>query len=180
MILTAGQTVYSLPTDYKSDAILYILRTGANNSKVSYDKLEMKSFEDALKYYLPDDTGEPETWILGKNSFSVRPIPDKAYIVRFSYYQYLVPLVNDGDTNILLTEYPQVVLAGVLAEGFAYLQETQDALYWEKKYANYLHDLEVKDTDRKLPSEFALSPRQDYFGNTLSSSKPRAGSDEYF
>lgn len=65
------------------------------------------------------------------------------------YYASLPPLVNDGDTNWLLTKYPQIYLYGILSElGFWLVDATQITAFGAK-YTQSLEKLRSADRNKR-------------------------------
>lgn len=70
-------------------------------------------------------------------------------IVTVLYYASLPPLVNDADTNWLLTKYPQIYLYGILSElGFWLVDATQITAFGAK-YTQSLEKLRGADRNKR-------------------------------
>jgi len=175
--LTEDQQSYYYPADastlYKDDNVLYLYNTTDNK----YTILEMIGFEEALKLYGPTTKGVPKHWVAERNAFRLFPIPDDDYNVAFLYYQFLAYLSADADENTLTREYPDLLIEGALAEGFAYLQELNDVQLHEAKFQALLKHLVIRDTDRKLPLNVKLIPKYNVDGTILSK---KSAIDDYY
>ena len=68
-------------------------------------------------YLPPVGRGYNRLFTIEGNTFKVRPVDDRPDAYEFHYYQKIPTITNDDNsTNWLLTDYPDVYVAGVLTE----------------------------------------------------------------
>jgi hypothetical protein len=105
----ADQRAYALPLDF-GDAIELHLNT---------DPVRVLTPSEWARVVEYSDTGEPREYAITANQFVLGPIPDAVYTLGLYYYQTVTPLVDAGDTNWVLTNYPGVYYYGVLQQAAA-------------------------------------------------------------
>ena len=67
--------------------------------------------------YLSSEQRSPSLFTIEGNSFKVRPVNDATDAYEFHYYAKIPTLIgNDGNSNWLLTEYPNAYLFGLMVE----------------------------------------------------------------
>ena len=153
---------YDLPQDYKNDFVMVKLDVDG------YRIIDYVSLLDALKYY-GTEKGEIAKYYIDNSRKKILffPIPNKKYNVRFFYHANLPKLVNATDTNILLEEFPYLVEAGVMKLGLEFLKKYEEAEYYNKRFQEYIKELNVIDNEKKLPEEMVFIPRRDFYASGL-------------
>lgn len=63
--------------------------------------------------------------------FEFAPTPDNEYSLEMSYYAKIDPLSEDGDTNWLLTDYPDIYLYTALTHSAPYLKDDERTVVWQ-------------------------------------------------
>lgn len=169
----ATQRDYALPADYKDDFWLYITIDDI------YRPIRMVSMNDILRFYTNVDKGRPEHYVITEPNISFYPIPDKVYAVTNLYYKFLSDLSADSDTNVLTQQWPELLISGALSEAFTLLGDIAAATVWETKYAAYMKELNARDIDYRLPSDFMMVPRTDAYMSGLEGNRPKVLKDYY-
>lgn len=72
------------------------------------------------------------------------------------YYAAFAPFTDDGDTNWLLTNAPDIYLWGSLAEAYNFVQG--DPAKWLAMYAKAVADLRASEQRAKHPGVMAVRP----------------------
>lgn len=121
--LAASGTSITLPTDFLS-AEAVILQSTPLKALVS------KTLFDLFQEYPNTTTAQPVAYAIQGGSMLIRPPSDQAYNVELHYYQALTALVDDADTNWLLTNYPDVYLYGSLVHSAPYLEDDARLQVW--------------------------------------------------
>lgn len=111
----------------------------------------------------------PVRWARSGHAFRLQPTPDSsAYRLRLNVWKYPDDLVDDADTNDLLTYWSQLVEYGVTARACLYWGESPtDAMLWEQKYRDELGKAISVDrraqaaANRTLGISFAAGRRAD-------------------
>jgi hypothetical protein len=160
----ATSTSYDLPSDYKDDAIFYLIKSGETKPSV----LRIIDEKSALLRYSTDDIGTPRWIVMKDTQYTPYPAANGAYTLYLEYYKWLTDLKDDGDTNEITNRKPDLLIAGGTAEGFSYLQEYNDANQWERLFQKHLSDFKAHDVSRKLGQDFMLVPRPDADKETIS------------
>lgn len=87
-------------------------------------------------------SGQPEKFtIIGTRTAYLRPIPDSAYATRLVYYEKLAGLVDDSDTNWVLTSHPDVYVAAAMINLSISLENDERIQFWKGYYDQKLNDL---------------------------------------
>lgn len=74
------------------------------------------------------------------------PIPDSTYTVEITYYAKLTAMTDDGDTNWLLTNFPDAYLYGALVHSAPYLRDDERIALWQGKLEQALAEIQ-RDAD---------------------------------
>jgi hypothetical protein len=78
-------------------------------------------------------SGIPRTYAIVDGALLLNPAPSGSENLKLRYYAKLADLAADGDTNDVLTIYPDVYVYGVLAHHAALIGD-EKGLAWESKY----------------------------------------------
>ena len=74
--------------------------------------------------------GKPRYFSVVGDEFEVVPTPDAVYSVEMSYYAKIPALTSDGQTNWLLTDYPDLYLYTSLSHSAPYLRDDERIAVW--------------------------------------------------
>ena len=126
----------TLDTQYSSlpDNFLEPIRLQITSGNTS--TLEMVgTFEiSKLRMEANNTTGTPTNFTLIDGSIEVFPTPDTNYDLQILYYQSIPPLVNNLDTNWILTNYPDAYLYGSLIHSAPFLMDDERTATWAALY----------------------------------------------
>jgi hypothetical protein len=75
------------------------------------------------------------------------PAPDRAYVATLIYEPQLSPLVNQTDTNWVLTNHPNVYLYGALKHASLWIRDAELAAGWQGLYDAHVAKLEKAKID---------------------------------
>ena len=70
-------------------------------------------------------------------------------IARVVYDRALPDLVNDGDTNVLIEVFPDIVINAAMVDVSVHLGRVQDVQLWEARYKEALKDLAALNARRR-------------------------------
>jgi len=117
----------------------------------SLNRLELLSIGAMLdkRAAANDAVGDPIYYAHIENGFEVYPSPDGPVTVELLYLQKLPALVNDEDTNWVLTDHPDVYLYGSLLHTAPYLVEDERLNTWAQLYGASLARLNQSGEDQK-------------------------------
>lgn len=147
---------YQLDSNVKEPDEIYLALTD------SFKPLDIVSITDALVRFSPNPVrGEPECVVIENDMMSVFPPPDQDYTLMLAFYSRFDPLVNDEDINFLMANKKKLVMAGALKNAFAFLQEQDDANYWEQQFDKGMLLLRRENNSRVLSGEATLVPKTD-------------------
>jgi hypothetical protein len=129
-----------------------------------------------LEYLTPEElserratlsgTGKPYFFtIIGgsSNQLEVLRSPDQTYTSSIVYYTRIAALVNDSDTNWLLTDHPDIYLFGTLVEAEPYLKNDERVALWSTRLNTALSALRLQG-ERELYSGASLQMRARVLG----------------
>lgn len=163
-------TGQNLPSDYKSDDSAWILDSSTNQ----YIELLNMDLEDYRRKYDDVTQSQPESYLIRDTDYIIRPVPDKTYDIIIVYWKYLPDLASGGSTNLLLSNYEDILEAGATYRGFRYLQEFDDAATWKSDFDMLHKDLIAENAERELAGELVFAPRTDVKGATIGIMKTRS------
>jgi hypothetical protein len=144
MIVTTVDGGTNLPDDY----LAWRTMTWLGDVYAVLDYLH----PDMLTRYFADNaSGPPRAFTIEGGDLVVRPIDDSTEL-DFLYYAKPSPLVDDDDTNWLLTAHPDLYLSAALAEANAFLINPDHASLWGQKRDIILNDIKVLSEKTKGPT----------------------------
>lgn len=146
LTILAGQSSVALPTDYLQ-----------GRSVVGTLEWDFKS-PDILAQMAAAASTEYVYSIYGGN-LVVPYVPAANVTVKVIYYQALVALANDSDTNWILTEHPGVYLWAALSEASTYTVDKGQTATFEGKFRDVMETLRQAD---EQSSHFAAALSLDY------------------
>lgn len=147
---------YSLSDENKEPDEVYLVLTN------SYKSLDILSLKDALAILSPNETrAEPQCVVIENALMTVSPPPDQNYTLMLVSWSRFTELSADGDDNFLVINKKDLVMAGAIRNAFAFLQEYQDAGYWDSQFRNKMGLLRREHNSRILSGELTLVPKTD-------------------
>lgn len=93
-------------------------------------------------------TGPPTHFAEEAGGFVFGPSPDTTYTGKLLYFKAIEGLVEDTDTNTILTTTPAVYLAGMLAEAWHFVQDDAQAERWFAKFRGAIEALNEQEKAR--------------------------------
>lgn len=131
---TANQEYMTLPSDFG----------GARVLAINTNPMVVLEFVDPTTLWTqyPNQTpGKPEKYtLIGNNQAYLRPIPDSNYATRLVYTEALDLLVNDTDTNWLLTLRPDIYRQRAMMEISLYIENDDRLQFWKGLYDQNMND----------------------------------------
>jgi hypothetical protein len=111
--LTLNLEVEALPTDCWGIRELYL----DSDPKTVLEYMPLSELRNA---YSASMTGRPQNYSVRGENLILGPSPDTTYTGKLSYWQTVPALGAAQATNWLITDHPDLYLAGALAEAFTY------------------------------------------------------------
>jgi len=99
--VSASTRTSSQPTRFLAPRVLYI--SGS-------PPLEKRNLQELWHVYAELTTAQPLYYAISNSEFVWAPLPDAGYTVTCEYYQKPAAFSADGDTNTVLTTYPDTYL----------------------------------------------------------------------
>lgn len=152
VFVVKGQVEADLPTDFLEMLSLRIPFNGG------FRLLQQKSLAQNSQVYetASGATGSPLYYARYGNSIELSPTPDASTTLEIVYKQRLAALVNDTDTDELLTNHLNIYIYGAMLEASPFLMDDKRAQVWGGLYEN-----EVKRiNDFAEDAEWSGSPMQ--------------------
>lgn len=121
-VLTAGQTEYSWPSYFKIADFNTFQIQSDSSLNIGYKTLKPIERDEWYANHRDEDytagstgRGAPDFVFPSHGSgFGVTPSPDKAYSIRFRYYQNYVDLINYNDQTRIPESFQNVIVDGAL------------------------------------------------------------------
>jgi hypothetical protein len=132
--LTVASGVAAVPADYEEVKQLLVSLAGGNRS------LERKDIIEVDKY--ATYTGDPSIFARKLTNFHMAPAVNDIVTAELYYYIKLPALVADTDTNIFITNSPDLLKYGALTELFLFIRDDQNAATYEAKFRSVLQELQ--------------------------------------
>lgn len=92
-------------------------------------------------------TGRPQVAALVNGTLLLAPAPDRSYVATLIYEPLLAALVQDGETNWVLTNHPNVYLYGALKHAALWLKDPEGSATWAEMYNEHVGRLEREKAD---------------------------------
>ena len=89
-------------------------------------------------------TGIPRYAAIIGDELHVVPTPEDPIDLEITYYEKLVPLSEEADTNSTLLESPDVYLFGALKEAAPFLEHDERAVIWGAKFESAVEELNLQ------------------------------------
>jgi hypothetical protein len=132
--LTVATGIAAIPADYEEVKELLVSLSSGNRS------LERKDIIEVDKY--ATYTGDPCIFARKLTNFHMAPAINDIVSAELYYYTKLPALVADTDTNIFITNSPDLLKYGALAELFLFIRDDQNAATYEAKFRAVLQELQ--------------------------------------
>jgi len=118
LVITSGEA--TIPTYYIAPRRV-VFTSGARIP------LKQMTPEQADLWYPYRPSGVPAHFTIIGSKLRLYPTPADATTVELTYYKGLEPMVNDGDTDWLLTKYPNIYLSAGQMYAAEFIKEDQEA-----------------------------------------------------
>ena len=132
--LTVASGIAAIPSDYEEVKELLVSLSSGNRS------LERKDIIEVDKY--ATYTGDPCIFARKLTNFHMSPAVNDIVEVELYYYIKLPALVADSDTNIFITNSPDLLKYGALTELFLFIRDDQNAAVYEAKFRAVMQELQ--------------------------------------
>lgn len=108
--------------------------------------LDRKDYREVIERGSTEN-GLPEWFAREFSNFVFAPNPSGVTEVDLYYWACFPELVDDTDTNWLVTDAPEILLYGALSEGSLYLKKEEDAAIWQAKFNAAIEEVQVALAD---------------------------------
>lgn len=78
-------------------------------------------------------TGQPRFFTVVGTELEFDRVPDSAYTIQIQYYKKPDPITEDNQTNVIITDYPNIYLFAVLHQVFLYSQDVEESAVYAGK-----------------------------------------------
>lgn len=110
--LIADEERIPLPESFLAEIEGQVLQVKVDNVWLD---LEKKRYDEMLKQYGTEATGQPKVYDISGDYFLFRPVPEKTYQIRMRFYKRDIDfaLLTDSQTNKFLTHASDLMLGAV-------------------------------------------------------------------
>jgi|TARA_B100001093_G_C26855069_1_gene1027015 hypothetical protein len=152
--LSVNDEIEALPSGFLGVASIYI----DSNRK---NALQYVSPETAFSMYGGSLVGQPEVYTIIGDNIHFYPMPDSTYSVKMYYYKKFDTLVNDTDTNDVLTNHSDVYLYGALYFSHTFIRGIDPTIIqeWLSFYNNGVERVVALNTKNKYNQDAPLIMR---------------------
>jgi len=102
-------------------------------------------------------TGQPRFFTVIGNEIEFDVTPDSNYTIQIQYYKKPDPLTPDNQTNILITDYPNIYLFSVLHQVYIYSQDLEEASIYAGKMQDAIKGANKADKKARYGSTPSMS-----------------------
>jgi hypothetical protein len=109
-----------------------------------------------------DESGKPFYYTVLASEFLFAPIPDGNKTLEMLYYYKPEILSDSNPSNVFLSNYPDLLLYGSLAQAEPYLMNDARLAVWASLYADTLNLIETSDENSEysgIPLQMKLTSR---------------------
>jgi len=145
--------VVNVPSDFKSWQSVWL-------DTNPIQELEERSPAWIRSRYSDRSAGSKPLYI-GKSAstFIFGPYPDSNYTVAGVYYKSLTALSTSNETNILTTDYPDLLMYAALRHSAPYLGEDPRVTLWDGEYERLKNEIETEERNRRYGQRKAMAAR---------------------
>ena len=137
---TLNERFENLPSDWLQTKNMYL----SDGASIEYASVA----EIARQKVLTEDTaGKPRLYTINSGQLEFFPQPDESYSLTMIYIARIPAMSANGDTNWLLSNYPDIYLYGSLLQSAPYLAEDSRVSVWAQLYSAGIANLN-KDSDQ--------------------------------
>ena len=160
-LLVAEQFAYTIPSDTKTVDYETFRLVKNESLGVEGGSLRHMDYKEYVDRYIQDEddtsTADIPRYVIRTpdNNFTLYPMPDQAYTVKFDYYKHPTQLVAFGDVPSVPESYRQVIADGATAYAYQYRGE-------QDQYSINFQRFEAGITNMQT----ILSNRMDYIRDT--------------
>lgn len=106
-----------------------------------------------LRATYPDaTTGTPAHFAIEGENILFGPVPSSSLSIKGTYYKTIPALASGTTTNWLLTDHPDLYLAGTLHYAFLFLMDEARSALWGEKMARAVEDINRAGRKRSVNS----------------------------
>jgi hypothetical protein len=153
--MTGGDNTVGLPTDFLEMRDIFI--QGNPRQPVSY--MSPSAFTRNAR---AEDGGKCIDYTILGSEMAFAPIPDAPYVLEMLYYAKPTVLSDSNASNAFLSNYPDLLLYGALAQAEPYLMNDARLATWASLYASTLELIVTSDDSSEyngVPLQMILTNR---------------------
>jgi hypothetical protein len=153
--MAVGDGTVGLPADFLEMRDLYI----RGNPRMPVTYLTPSAFTRDAR---ADESGLPVYYTVIGSELLFAPVPDGQYVLEMLYYYKPVVLSDSNVSNAFLSNYPDLLLYGSLAQAEPYLMNDARLATWASLYADTLNLIETSDEGAEyngVPLQMKLTSR---------------------
>lgn len=102
-------------------------------------------------------TGQPRFFTVVGTELEFDRVPDTAYTIQIQYYKKPDPLTDLNQTNIIITDYPNIYLFAVLHQVFLWSQDVEEAVNYAGKMQDAIKGANKADKKARYGSAPSMS-----------------------
>lgn len=118
---------------------------------VDGNQYELDSASNINGMSINPQAGVPCRYVI-TNRIELDRLSDQAYTLTYQFYQGVNPLSSSNTTNDILTNYPEIYLAGTMVQYYLWARQLENSAYWQNMYALKVADANTASMNKRHPS----------------------------
>lgn len=160
-VTVVNQDSYALPSDFLKCHKLEIVMsgTGVNEQRQTLSPTTLVQIDRITS------TGVPQMYVLKKNCFIMRAIPDAAYTMYMHYSYRVADMVNSTDTPDVPAQYQEYLAVLATIDGYLKDQRDPSAMMMKKDWYLSLMKQDAQNRTVDAPRRVVMSGGDDFGGD---------------
>ena len=153
--MTGGDNTVGLPTDFLEMRDLYL----QGNPRQPVDYMSPSAFTRNSR---AEQSGKCIDYTILGSEMAFAPIPDAAYVLEMLYYYKPDALSDTNASNVFLSNYPDALLYGALAQAEPFLMNDARIATWAGLYDSAIELIKTSDDSSEyngVPLQMILTNR---------------------
>ena len=104
-------------------------------------------------------TGQPRFFTIVGTELEFDRVPDSSYTIQIQYYKKPDPITKINQTNIVLTDYPNIYLYGSLHQAHLWLEDIEETVKYAGKFQDAIKGANKADKKARFGPALSMSAK---------------------